>query len=161
AGKAGQKVLIEVESQRLGGKLRPVVHLVGPKKLQVAWSWPTPALLGDTRLEATLLDDGTYTIAIHDAEYAAAAPGFFRLKVGQWSYVDQVFPPVIGQDTRSVELVGSPSATVNVPTTRDPFAILTWPKDGVWSGPRPFVEASRLPEFVEPYGVTPPLASPF
>src|SRR5262249_47088591 len=35
AGKAGQKVLIEVEAQRLGSKLRPVVHLISPKRLQV------------------------------------------------------------------------------------------------------------------------------
>ncbi|HJZ56090.1 MAG TPA: hypothetical protein VKE74_14075, partial [Gemmataceae bacterium] len=54
AGKAGQKVIAEVEAQRFGGKLRPVLHLYGPKKLQVAWSWGVPELLGDTRLEATL-----------------------------------------------------------------------------------------------------------
>ncbi len=75
-GKAGQKVMIEVEAQRLGGKLRPIMHLVGPKKLQLAWAWGTPALFGDARLEATLPEDGAYAIAIHDAEYAAACVSF-------------------------------------------------------------------------------------
>ena len=77
--------MVEVEAQRLGSKLRPVVHLYGPKRLQLAWAWPTPALHGDARLEATLPADGTYTIAVHDPEYAGQSPGFFRLKVGQWS----------------------------------------------------------------------------
>ena len=45
-----------------------------PKKLQIAWAWATPALSGDRRLEATLPEDGTYTVTLHDAEYAAAAP---------------------------------------------------------------------------------------
>jgi len=78
-GKAGQKVMVEVEAQRLGSKLRPVVHLYNSKRLQIAWAWATPALLGDARLEATLPTDGTYTVTVHDTEYAAAAPGFFRL----------------------------------------------------------------------------------
>ena len=84
-GKAGQKVLVEVESHRLGSKLRPVVHLLNAKRLQLAWAWPTPALSGDTRLEATLPEDGAYTLTVHDVEYSAPAPSFFRLRVGQWS----------------------------------------------------------------------------
>src|SRR5262249_49462237 len=75
-GKAKQKVLVEVEAQRLGSKLHPILHLYSPKKLQLAWSWVAPALHGDTRLEATLPEDGAYTMALHDVEYAAAAPGF-------------------------------------------------------------------------------------
>src|SRR5205823_2726156 len=77
-GKVGEKITVEVEAQRLGSKLRPVVHLTTAKKLQLAWAWGTPALYGDARLEATLPADGTYTITVHDAEYAGPAPGFFR-----------------------------------------------------------------------------------
>src|SRR5262249_59890206 len=69
-GKAGQKVMVEVESHRLGSKLRPVVHVYDPKRLQVAWTWSTPALLGDARLEAALPVEGTYTVAVHDAHDA-------------------------------------------------------------------------------------------
>ncbi len=106
-GKAGQKVLVEVEAQRLGSKLRPVVHLIGPKRLQITWAWPTPGLGGDARLEATLPEDGSYTITVHDLEYAAPAPSFFRLRVGQWSFADQVFPPAIEKGRpQSVELLG-------------------------------------------------------
>lgn len=145
-GKANQKILIEVEAERLGSKLRPVVHLYSPKKLQLAWSWPVPHLLGDTRLEATLPEDGTYTVSIHDAEYAGQSPGFFRLKIGQWSYSDRVFPPVAGPDTKQVELTGNANAKLDLPLKRDPFAPLPWPAQGDWSGFRPFVEAGSRPE---------------
>ena len=149
-GKAGQKILIEVEARRLGSKLRPVVHLSSPRGLQVGWSWATPALSGDTRLEATLPEDGTYTVSLHDTEYAGGSPGFFRLKIGQWSCVDQVFPPVVGKGKQSVELLGpSPALRVDVTASQAAATIpLPWPKDGVWSGPRPFVVVSPHAEVV-------------
>ena len=150
-GKAGQKVTVEVEAARLGSKLRPVAHLYSSKKLQLAWSWGTPELLGDTRLETTLPDDGTYTVTVHDAEYAAAAPGFFRLKIGRWDYADAVFPPVVGAGATAVELLGPPvPVRVDVAGTGGDAAPLPWPKDSVWSGPRPFVETSTRMELLAP-----------
>jgi len=147
--KANQKILVEVEAERIASKLRPVVHLYSPKKLQLAWSWPVSHLLGDTRLEATLPDDGTYTVAIHDSEYAGAGPGFFRLKIGQWNYADRVFPPVLGTTSRQVELVGNTNAKLELGMKRDPFAPLPWPAEGNWSGLRPFAETGSRPELVD------------
>ena len=151
-GKATQKVLVEVEAQRLGSKLRPVVHLYSPKRSQLAWSWAKPALYGDSRLQAILPQDGEYTVALHDVEYAAVAAGFFRLKIGEWSYVDQVFPPVVGKgQVTTVDLLGMPvpiQMVVN-PTKNSEAFPLAWPKGGVWSGPRPFVTVSSHAELVE------------
>lgn len=149
-GKSGQKVLVEVEAQRLGSKLRPILHLLGPKRLQVAWSWATPTLWGDTRLETTLPEDGPYTLALHDAEYAATAPSFFRLRLGQWAFADQVFPPLLTQDSSgTVELVGSSAhSKVSIQTGKEPYQVLGWPMEGLWSGPRPFVGISSLREIV-------------
>jgi hypothetical protein len=155
-GTAGQKVLVEVEAQRLGSKLRPVVHLYAAKRLQLGWAWGVPDLLGDTRLEATLPESGTYTVAIHDAEYAAPAPGHFRLKIGQWKTTDLVFPPVIGSDTKGVELLGNgPPVRVELPSQRM-AGPLAWPAGGPWSGPRPVIEWSQRAERIaEPSGDTP------
>lgn len=151
-GKAKQRVTIEVESQRLGAKLRPVVHLYNAKKLQIAWSWGTPSLFGDARLETELPADGTYTVTLHDAEYAAPNPSFFRLKIGQWSRVDQVFPPVIAKGQPwTIGLLGAKPAemTVTSPMNAEVVA-LSWPKTGDdWSGPRPFVHVSQHAEYVE------------
>jgi hypothetical protein len=144
-GKAKEKIMIEVESQRLGGKLRPILHLYSPKKLQIAWSWTKPQYFGDTRLEATLPEDGIYTATLHDAEYAAPAPSFFRMRIGNWSYVDQVFPPVIAKD-QSVKVI-APNFAADVKGSGQ-FMPLSFPKAGVWSGPRPFVMVSGIPEFV-------------
>ncbi|HMF16456.1 MAG TPA: hypothetical protein VKE98_04580, partial [Gemmataceae bacterium] len=151
-GKAKQKVMIEVEAQRLGSKLRPVVHLFGPSKLQIAWSWSTPTLFGDTRLEAVLPEAGTYTVSLHDSEYAAQAPNFFRMRIGEWSFVDQIFPPVVARGKgQALELLGMPAALqVNLPAANNLDALpLSWPKDGLWSGPRPFVTVSPHAEFVK------------
>lgn len=175
-GKTGQKVLVEVEAQRLGSKLRPIVHLTSPKRLQIAWAWPSPSLFGDARLEATLTDDGEHTISVHDAEYAAQAPGFFRLRVGQWAYVDQVFPPAVRIGSKlALDFHGS--------TPAPKVEIIADSKSGVtplgfarsdWSGPQPFVMVSPHPEVNEqlapgklleiptgPQGVNGRLSTPF
>ncbi len=150
-GKAKQKVMIEIEAQRLGSKLRPIVHLIGPKRKQVEWCWGTPSLGGDCRLETILPADGTYTIVIHDSEYAGAGPGHFRLKLGEFAAVDRVYPPVIGAAAKTVELLGPSGAkSIPVPASRDPdYARLDWPAVELWTGPRPFVPVSARPEFVE------------
>ena len=144
--------MVEVEAQRLGSKLRPVVHLYSPKKLQLAWSWANATLFGDTRLEAILPEDGTYTITVHDVEYTAAAGSFFRLRIGEWSFVDQVFPPVLARNqAATVELLGmaTPLRVELAPPKGLEVMPLAWPKDGLWSGPRPFVTYSMYPEFVQ------------
>ncbi|MGE5193062.1 MAG: hypothetical protein ACM3U2_11230 [Deltaproteobacteria bacterium] len=159
AGKAGQNVCIEVEAQRLGSKLRPVVHLYNAKRRQLAWSWGNPALAGDARLQATLPADGNYIIALHDSEYGVPGPGYFRLQVGQWAFVDQVFPPVVnpGQPT-PLELLGMPAPMrVDLPAVPVAGVVpLAWPGEGLWSGPRPFVTVSSHTEVVE----QPPAAGP-
>jgi hypothetical protein len=150
AGKAKQKVMVEIEAQRFGSKLKPIVHLYSPKKLQIGWAWATPTLHGDCRLESLLPEDGIYTATVHDAEYAAAAPSFFRLRIGEWSYVDGVFPPVVSRGNYvPVELIGGPATThtaVNTKKNTD-VALVGWPKNGLWTGPRPFVGVSAHGEF--------------
>jgi hypothetical protein len=153
-GKAKERVMIEIESHRLGGKLRPVLHLYNSKKLQVTWAWGTPQHFGDARLEAILPADDTYTVSLHDAEYAAPAPSFFRMKIGQWTSVDQVFPPAIatGQPW-TISLLGSgvsQSMTLQAAKSADVMP-LPWPgkKSDLASGPRPFVTVSPHAEYVE------------
>jgi hypothetical protein len=159
AGKAGQAVSIEIEAQRLGSKLRPVVHLYNAKRRQIAWTWGSPAFGGDARLQATLPADGNYIIALHDAEYGVPGPGYFRLQIGQWAFVDQVFPPVVNPaQPMALELVGTPAPMrVDLPAITTPGVVpLAWPGEGLWSGPRPFVTVSSHAEVIE----QPPAAAP-
>jgi hypothetical protein len=151
-GNAGQKVLIEVEAQRLASRLRPIVHLYNARRRQLAWSWGARALAGDARIEVVLPADGAYFVTLHDAEYAVPGPGFFRLKIGQWESADQVFPPVVAAgQAQTVELLGPLSSrqfemsAVSVPG----LLPLAWPAEGLWSGPRPFVTIGTHAEVLE------------
>ena len=159
SGKAGQALSIEIEAQRLGSKLRPVLHLYTAKRRQIAWMWGSPALAGDARLQATLPADGNYIVAVHDAEYGVPGPGHFRLQIGQWAFVDQVFPPVVNPaQSMALELLGPATPMrVDLPAIPAPGVVpLAWPGEGLWSGPRPFVTVSAHAEVVEqPSGAAP------
>jgi len=161
-GQAGQKLQVEVEAQRLGSKLRPVIHLYGPTRQQIAWAWSSSATFGDCRLAATLPGEGVYTIAVHDVEYAAPTGSFFRLKLGEFNSVEGVYPPVVTAQTRSVEILGpSEPVTVKLPATgKESILHLTLPKGPIWSGARPWVEVSERVEFVEQPGNSKPQAIP-
>jgi hypothetical protein len=151
-GTKGQPLMIEIEAQKLGSKLQPVVHLYNSKRLQLAWAWPVTNLHGDCRLEIKLPENDTYTITLHDLEYAAGSPGSFRMKVGSWEFIDQVFPASVGNgQVKSVEYLGSaPVSKVNMPTASvDGAILLPWPSKGNWSGMRPFVPPPSFPEFME------------
>jgi hypothetical protein len=155
SGKAGQAILCEVEAQRLGGKLRPVLHLHDESGRELAYAFPKPSLGGDARLKATLPVDGLYTVEVHDSQYAAGAPGNFRLKLGSWQYVDAVFPAAVrrGQST-TVELLGDSigqRVVVGAGSVGDGrlVAPLPWADPAHASGLRPRIFISDLPEIVE------------
>jgi hypothetical protein len=104
----GQAVLLEVESQRLGGKLRPVLHIYDSENRHLQWSLPSSVLRGDTRLQFNAPADGKYTVELHDLQYAAPAPNYFRLKIGAWQYADLAFPPAVERaNPGQVELIGN------------------------------------------------------
>jgi len=154
-GKAGQVIQCEIEAQRLGGKLRPVLHLLDEHGRQIDWSLPNSSLDGDARITATLPADGLYTIEVHDAQYAAGAPGNFRLKIGTWQYVDAVFPPAIKRgQTTTVELLGNTAGQrVQVQSSGDAAVMpISWANPVVASGLRPRVLVSDLTEMVEKDG---------
>jgi hypothetical protein len=151
AGKAGQPLLCEVEAQRLGGKVRPVIHLYAENGRQLTWSWPTASLGGDARINTTLPADGRYTVEVHDSQYAAAAPGNFRLKLGTWQYVDAVFPAAVAKGASTwVQLIGNPAdlrRQVQAGQEGAP-ALVPWPDPAAASGTRPWIRVTDLPEIV-------------
>ncbi|MGE0606316.1 MAG: hypothetical protein AB7O62_04250 [Pirellulales bacterium] len=160
AGTASQPLMCEVESQRLGGKVRPVLHLYDPAGKHLAWSLPQQSLRGDTRLSATLPADGEYTLTLHDLQFGPPGPNFFRLKLGQWQYADAVFPPAIPRGaTAALSLVGNAAAgrpVTLVPAGDGSSVPAPWLNAVAASGPAPSVIVSDLPEVVEqPLGAVP------
>ncbi len=153
SGKAGQPIVCEVEAQRLGGKLRSVLHLYDAGNKHLAWSMPSPMLHGDTRLETVLPADGQYTLELHDLQYAAPAANFFRLKIGTWQYADLVYPPAVERSkTATVHLIGNLPADMPLTFTDThdrQTAAAPWLDKKLSSGFRPSVLISDIPELLE------------
>ncbi len=162
-GKAGQEIICEVEAQRLGGGLRPVLHLYGPNGALLKWSLPSPALRGDTRLELRLPADGNYTVHLRDLQFAAPAPNHFRLKIGQWQYADIAFPPAIRRGSSvEFELLGNgPARLVSLPATFEGEMVpAPWADAKLASGLRPLVQLTDITEAIEKReGIAPQILS--
>jgi hypothetical protein len=160
-GTKGQQVIIDVEASRLGGNLRPVVHLYDARRRQIGWSLPDSTLFGDARLSTVLPSNGLYSIELHDLQYAARNPNYYRIKVGSFQYADMVFPPAIqkGQPAK-LQLVASGVQDVNVAAGSlsqfGRLAPVPWADPKSASGIRPKLLISDHPELVE----SPPQANP-
>jgi hypothetical protein len=107
-GKAGERIVAEVEARRLGSALNPVLHLYDERRVQAAWAQGVTSLGGDARLEAVIPSDGRFTLELHDALYRGGDPGFFRLKVGDLQYAELAYPLGVRRGTAgSVNLIGA------------------------------------------------------
>ncbi|MES1213380.1 MAG: hypothetical protein ABUL64_02230 [Singulisphaera sp.] len=153
-GKAGQRVVVDVESRRLGSKLNPVVHLLDARNAQVAWGQANAALGGDARLVAILPVDGHYTVELHDALYRGEEPGAFRLKIGDFHFAEQVFPLGARRGTRGLfELVGknlAPGQMVEAELADGTGVVAArLPAGQSFSGSAPQILIGDLPELVE------------
>jgi hypothetical protein len=152
-GKAGQEVICEVEAQRLESKFRPVLSLYGAHHHLLKWSLPQATLHGDTRIELKLPADGEYRLQLHDLEYAATPNSAFRLKIGQWSYTDMAFPPMVQRgQSAEVELVGHMGEARKsfLSSNAEGDAVpAPWADTSSANGPQVPVWLSNMPELVE------------
>ncbi|MEZ6110340.1 MAG: hypothetical protein R3C99_04915 [Pirellulaceae bacterium] len=160
-GKAGERLVIDLESRRLGAQLRPVIRLYDARGAQVAWSGRRRELQDDARVETVLPTDGNYTIELHDVVYRGANPGFFRLKVGDLQTADYAFPLGVtrGEQAKvAVDVVASaatdsattPMASVDVTASAATLSPVALPNGGAtWTGGRPRVVVSDHAELVE------------
>lgn len=156
AGKKGQKVVIDVEAQRLGANFKPVVRLYDARGRQVTFAASQPWIGGDARCIATLPEDGKYTIELHDRVYRAGAPGMFRLKVGEFLTADRAHPAAVpaGGAAKLTLLGGNmPAEAVtefNAANQIPGDHPAAWPRLPLATGMRPSVLISGYTEFVEP-----------
>ena len=103
AGKKGDRLVAEVEAQRIGSLLDPMISLFSASGRELASADDTPGLGVDCRLDVTLPEDGEYFVAVHDTKFNGGSPGQYRLKIGPLSYAASIFP--LGwQRGREVEL---------------------------------------------------------
>ncbi|QDU28504.1 hypothetical protein ETAA8_36050 [Anatilimnocola aggregata] len=100
-GKRGETISLDVEAQRIGAAIKPVLRLLDSRGTQIAYSPPLRLLGGDARLSATLPADGTYSVELHDQLYRGTAPSHFRLKVGALQFADQALPMAVAQGSKA------------------------------------------------------------
>jgi len=155
-GAKGSRIVLDVQAQRLGSALRPVVRLYNARGTQLAWSAPKMGLGGDSRVVAVLPADGMYSIEVHDQLFRAGNPAHFRMTMGDLQFADQVYPLAVqGNQSAALQSLGSqplPQAFAgdasgirgDRPLTVD--AALA----KVWTGAAPHVLLSGFAETKEP-----------
>jgi len=90
--KQGERLVFEVEARRIGSAIDPVLRMVDATGKQIARSDDTPALGVDSRIDVTFPRDGDYYAIVHDARFSVQSQNFYRLKVGNFSYADGLYP---------------------------------------------------------------------
>jgi len=154
--KQGERLVFEVEARRLGSAIDPVLRIVDASGKQIMRSDDALALGVDSRVDVTFPREGDYYAMVHDARFSAQAQNFYRLKVGNFSYADGVFP-LGGKRGEKVDVeffggsLAAPAKTAvdltGVDKTLD-FARVSVPGD---PGSLPFLfVVGDLPEKLEP-----------
>ena len=153
AGKKDDALVLEVEAQRLGSNLKPVVRLYDARGKQLAWSPPKYQVGGDCRCEVKLPADGVYSVEVHDQLYRAADPAPFRLKIAALTYAEGTLPLAVQAGVPTpVKLLLTNSAgeaTANFDLATPPgSAALPWGvAANLASGAAPRILVSDIPEF--------------
>jgi hypothetical protein len=89
--KKGQRIVVETVAARLGSGVMPQTRVADGKRRFVAAD-ASGKLRGDCRLSFVAPDDGEYVVEFSDSRYRGGAPPFYRLKIGEYDFADEVFP---------------------------------------------------------------------
>jgi len=154
AGKKGQRLVLDVEAQRLGSGLKPIVRLYDARGTQIAWSPAKHTIGDDARIDYVLPADAEYTIELHDQLFRPTGPGFFRLKVGDLQYADLAMP--LGASAGGKQQLRFASATVKDRVELDAAAfhvpgetVAPLPPAERFTGAAPRITIADSPELVE------------
>jgi hypothetical protein len=90
--KRGERIVMEVDAQRIGSPLDPAIHVFNASGRELAIDDDTPGLGLDCRLDVTIPEDGDYFVVVHDSKYAGLGPGQYRMKIGTLAYAAMAFP---------------------------------------------------------------------
>ncbi len=105
-GKRGQTIVIDAAAKRFGSKADVVVTLVAATGKPLGMSSGDEGE-GDALLVRTLPADGRYEVHVNDLMGAASAAHYYRISVGEFAYVTNVFPLAVAPGKESdVRLVG-------------------------------------------------------
>ena len=89
---AGQNLVLEVECRRIGSAIDPAIELFDASGKRLAWNQDAPGIGVDARLDYKFANDGEYLVAVHDSKFSKQQQDFYRLKIGQYTYAEGLFP---------------------------------------------------------------------
>lgn len=89
--KKGERVVLEVQAQRIDSRLDPTIAVIGANGRELSRIRDTVG--EDCVLDFTAPADGDYTVRLFDAIYGGSADHFYRLSAKSTAYIDFVFPP--------------------------------------------------------------------
>lgn len=162
AGKAGERRVFEIEARRCGSAIDPVLRILDGNGKQLAISDDTPGADLDPRIDFTFPRDGNYYVEVHDARFSRQVQNFYRLKMGNYTYAEGIFP-LGGKRGEAVDVTLS-GANQDVKTRADlrnlpahaAFTTVALPNSPAL--PIPFA-VSDLPELLAPVGGALPVPS--
>ncbi|MEO6810867.1 MAG: PPC domain-containing protein [Isosphaeraceae bacterium] len=161
-GKAGQRVLLDLEGARIDSRIDAVLHVDGPSGIEIAEGHDFYG--SDPFLDLTLPSDGRYVVKVHDVIYAGSVDYGYRLTLHDGPHLDSIDPVVVapGADRRAT-LIGRNLGGVLDPTLTvdgrplERLEITLTPQgstDGILPGPWSSVTASRLGTWQRLFGVS-------
>ena len=89
--KKGQRIVVETLSARLGSAVLPQLRVTDDRQRLLAAD-DTQALQGDARVLFTAPVDGDYVVELSDTRYRGGNPAHYRLRIGDYDVIDEVFP---------------------------------------------------------------------
>ncbi len=154
-GKAGQHLVADIESRRLGAAMTPVVEIKSSRGTPLKIEWGHREFNGDARAEVLLPSDGLYYVEIHDLSYAAPGVNPYRLKIGDLKLADVALGGVTAGTESQLGLSGlgiDPQVKLPIDlrtqTTTAPRQWLLPAALGI-AAPAPKLVIGTGPEFVE------------
>jgi hypothetical protein len=117
SAKAGERRVIEVEARRCGSAIDPAIEIEDAAGKVLARSEDAPLVGLDARVEITFPREGYYYVVVHDARFSTQTANFYRLKIGTYSYPQEVFPLGGRRGETSQVSLGSQKITVDLRNT--------------------------------------------
>ena len=104
-GKKGQRVLLDLEAERIDSRLDATLRLLDAKGREIGES--RDAIGVDPFLDVTLPESGKYVVKIHDVIYRGQSDWTYRLTITDGPHIDAVAPHVLkAGETTVVTLYG-------------------------------------------------------
>ena len=90
--KKGERLVIEVEARRIGSALDPALRVTDSAGNVIARNEDAPGIGVDSRVDVRFPDGGDYYVEVRDTKFGALVENFYRLKIGDFSYAEGIFP---------------------------------------------------------------------